>query len=271
MAESLRVDVGGVELYVEVLGDEGAPAVVFGHSLLCDGRMFSDQVTDLARDHRVVNIDFRGHGRSGVPTRRFTMGDLGRDYARVMDAVGVDRAVIVGLSMGGMAAMHLALDAPGRVAGLVLLDTSADREVVKAKAKYGALALTTRLFGVRDFHLRAIMPIMFSETFRAGSPDVVSLWSERIRGMDTAGMVKAEAAVSGRPSVVRALRAVSAPTLVIAGEDDIATPPSRARQLAAAIPGARLQMIPATGHLSTIERPVVTTKLIRQHVEQVYA
>lgn len=264
MADTHRIPVGdGSSMYVEELGDRGKPTVVFGHSLLCDGRMFTDQVIALAHDHHVVNIDFRGHGRSGRPSRAYTMADQGRDYLRVMDALGIESAIVVGLSMGGMAAIHLALAAPSRVTGLVLMDTSASGETFTTQAKYAALAGSARLLGVREFHLAQALPLMFGATYRAAGAGELNLWRERMEALDKVALARAVWMVSRRPSMVHRLGEITAPTLVVVGDEDVATPLKYAKALASALPNARLEVLEATGHLSTIERPVETTRLIR--------
>ncbi len=264
MAETHRVDLGdGTSLYVEELGKGHGRAVVFGHSLLCDGRMFMDQVTDLAQDHHVINIDFRGHGRSDAPRRDYTIVDQGRDYGRVMDALGVDAAVIVGLSMGGMAALHFALERPERVSGLVLIDTSAEHERAFKRVKYAALARAARLLGMRRWLARQGADVLFGATFRSEQPEVVETWEDRIMQLDPRAAARAVKMVAGRPSVRARLGEIRVPALVIVGDEDTATPPPNARVLAEGLPSARLEVLALTGHLSTSEKPAETTRLIR--------
>lgn len=262
-----RVDVDGVALHVE---EEGAgPAVLFGHSLLCNGTMFAAQVADLARDHRVLNVDFRGHGQSGVPPGPYTMQDQANDYLKVMDALGVDRAAIVGLSMGGMAAMRLAASHPDRVAALVLMDTSAGGETWWNRVKYGALAGAFARIGPRDFILKPVAKLMFGQTFRREQPDQARAWIAVFQGLDRQACRLAVDMVRNRRDVHDRLPRIAAPTLVIVGEEDVATPPALARRLAGGIPGARLEIVPAAGHLSTVEQPEATIRLIREHLAAV--
>lgn len=268
MAEVHRVAFApGAALYVEELGRGNGGPVVFGHSLLCDGRMFADQVTDLAQDHHVLNVDFRGHGRSDRPPRRFTMADQGADYLRVMDALAIDQAVLVGLSMGGMAAIHVAVAHPDRVRGLVLMDTSAGREEPLRRARYTALATTARLFGPRPWLARQASAVMFGRSFRAEHPEIVALWEERLVAMDRHAIARAVRMVVDRPEMRDRLAEIQAPTLVIVGDEDVATPLPCARTLASGIPGARVEVVPMAGHLSTVERPRLLAKLIRHFCE----
>src|SRR5690606_33180963 len=102
--------------------------------------------------------------------------------------LGIERAAIVGLSMGAMAAMHFAVAHPGRVSGLVLMNTSAEPEPPAARAKDMALAVMARLFGVGAFIKKQVAPLMFGERFRAERPEVVAAWMDRIARLDRKGL-----------------------------------------------------------------------------------
>lgn len=258
-------------LSVDITGPDDGKPVLFGHSLLLDGRMWEAQVADLsqgARAFRCINIDFRGHGQSTVPPRGFTMADQAEDYRKVMDHLGIASAPIVGLSMGAMAAMHLAVAHPARVSGLVLMNTSAEVEPTKARAKETALAVMARLFGLREFILKSVEPLMFGERFRAERPEVVARWSAIMGSLDKKAVYRAVTMVLSRPAVGPRLANVRVPTLVIAGDQDIAAPPKLGQQIAETIPGAEHVLLPRTGHISTVEEPEVTTKLIRSFLER---
>lgn len=256
-------------LSVEITGPEGGRPVLFGHSLLLDGRMWEAQLPELSKDFRCVNIDFRGHGQSAPPPRGFSMADQAEDYRKVMDALGIDAAPIVGLSMGAMAAMHLAVAHPARVKALVLMNTSHEPEPPKARAKDMALAVMARLFGLREFILKQVEPLMFGERFRAERPEVVARWSKIMGELDNKAVYRAVKMVMSRPAVGPRLADVRVPALVIAGDQDVATPPALGQHIAETIPGAEHVLLPRTGHISTVEEPEVTTKLIRAFLERV--
>lgn len=113
----------GVHLYYEDLGS--GPAVLLSHSCFCDGRQWPQGPTLLDAGYRVLNLDHRGHGRSGPYRQPFTMWDLAEDLVAVLDDAGVDSATLVGLSIGGFASIRAALRHPHRVAALVLASTAA--------------------------------------------------------------------------------------------------------------------------------------------------
>ena len=250
----------GVEIHYEVSGE--GPPVILGHSLLCSGEMWRHQVPALARRHRVVNVDARGHGASGHITSRFTLYDSLADHVAVLDALGIERAVWVGLSQGAMVALRAALTAPRRVSGLVLLDTDAGRETLGTVLKDSLLGVIARTVGVRPVKAQ-VAKIMFARTTLRENPALVAEWGERFAALHVPSILHALAAVTGRDDLLPRLGRISAPTLVMVGAEDAAQPPARARRLAAAIPGARLVEIPRAGHLSAIEQPeAVTAELV---------
>lgn len=269
MPRSHRVPVAdGVHLHVAEYGSPGAPAVVFGHSLLCDGTMFEHLAGDLARDHHVLDVDLRGHGESDPSPGPYAMEDQARDLLRVLDAFDVPAAVFAGVSMGSMAALRIAaVLAPERVRALVLVDTSGRAERPVNRLKYTALSLLLEAIGFHPLLLREGAKALFGRTARRDRPDLVRAWEERISRLDRRGVARAVRMVAGRSDVSSLLGRISVPTLVLCGEEDTATPPAESRRLAAAIPGAVLELLPRTGHLATVESPVETTRLVRSFLD----
>jgi 3-oxoadipate enol-lactonase len=242
----------GAHVHYEVSGE--GPPLLLGHSLFCDGRMWEDVVPALSRRFRVHNIDVRGHGRS-TWTEPFTLEDLAGDWIALMDREQIDRALLCGLSMGGMTAMRLALAHPDRVNALALLDTSADAEPSIDRVAYLILAELQRVTGI----VRPFAPIierkMFGRTTRRERPDVVARGMGRILERDVRGFYPAFQAVFRRNSIHARLAELRCPTLVLVGEEDAATPPRRSERIAKAVPGAQLVRIARAGHLSPLEQP----------------
>lgn len=242
----------GARVAYEVAGD--GTSLVLGHSLLCDGRMWEAVAPALTERCRVVNVDARGHRRSPAEGP-FTLDDLADDWLAILDREGVDRAVLCGLSMGGMTAMRLALKAPDRVAGLVLLDTSARAERRWPRLQYRAMAEVVRRVGFVEAFVPKIQRAMFGRATLRGRPDLVARVTDRIRENDPRQLYFACRAVFDRPSILDRIEQIRCPTFVVVGDDDASTPPSEARRIASRIPGAALVPIPAAGHLTAIEAP----------------
>jgi pimeloyl-ACP methyl ester carboxylesterase len=248
----------GAHIAYDVSGPEGAepapPPIVLGHSLLCDTRMWEGVAPVLARRRRVLNVEFRGHRRSTAPGR-FQLEDLADDWRAILDAERIDRAILCGLSMGGMTALRLALASPDRVAALVLLDSSGDPEPAWALVKYRAMAEAVRRIGYLRPIDRAVADVMFGPATLAHEQALVDRLVERIHEHDPRQIYFAVRAVIDRGDLHDRLAAIACPTLILVGEDDRATPPERSVRLAAAIPGAVMKVIPRAGHLSALERP----------------
>lgn len=242
---------GGASIRYDVSG--AGPALLLGHSLLCGRWMWDGVAPRLAARYTVVNVEVRGHGESTAPSP-FTLDDLVEDWLAVLDREGIDRAALVGLSMGGMTAMRLALRAPERVGAMVLIDTSAATEAWLNRFKYGVLAAIYRRLGFNRLLLHQVAPIMFGRTTLESRPELVERFSARIREHDRGPLIRAIQAVTRRTEA-GALESLDCPTLVLVGDEDVATPPARSEEIERRIPGARLVRIPAAGHLSALEQP----------------
>jgi pimeloyl-ACP methyl ester carboxylesterase len=165
----------GLSISFEDIGT-GSP-VVLGHSFLCSGKMWREQVPALASRFRVLNLDFRGHGRSSEVTQPFSLYDAVSDVVAVLDELGIEKAVWCGLSIGGMVALRAALTCPQRVERLILLDTDAGPESPLRKLRYYGMGLGARLMGTRPF-LSPIARLMFGSTTRQQNPTLVREWKE---------------------------------------------------------------------------------------------
>jgi pimeloyl-ACP methyl ester carboxylesterase len=267
MSETHTIPVDGFTLQAVTEGQ--GPAVVFGHGLLYDHRMYLSQIRALAADYSAVAIDSRGHGASGLPEGIWTIREQSADYVRVMDTLEIDRAVVVGQSMGGMAALHLALDYPDRVAGMVLIDTSAGAERPLRRVRYRLLVVLAQTFGVRPWLLKEASKVMYGPTFRRSHQAEVQRWLGTMAGYDPNVIARTLHPVVTRPSVVDRLGAISVPVLVIVGEEDRTTPPPESELMAERLPDARLVTLPRTGHMAPIEQPEETAGLIREFLLEI--
>jgi len=246
----------GIRIYFDVRGE--GPAVVLGHSFLCSGEMWRNQLEPLARRYRVINIDFRGHGQSGAVREPFTLYDLVDDFDAVLDHLEIERAVWAGLSIGGMVALRAALAARDRVSALILVDTHAGSERPYRKLKYRALGLGVKFAGPRPF-LPSIVSMMFGATTRKTNPALVREWSARFASVHVPSMLHGLDALIRRDSLVDRLGEIRVPSLVVVGEEDISLPPAYSSQIAEAVAGSSLIAIPKSGHLSALEQPEAVT------------
>ncbi|HEY8042440.1 MAG TPA: alpha/beta fold hydrolase [Polyangiaceae bacterium] len=238
-------------------------AVVMWPSLLFDGGMWRNQVEPLSALGRVVVFDGPGHGKSEVPPP-FTLED---NADAMLDAFGelrVDRAVVVGLSWGGMLGMRMALQHPSRVRALALFDTSAEAEDRARAVKYRLFVSVARRFGMPPSLLDTqIAPIMFCERTRRERPELVERFVRAVNGFPREGTARAAlAVVVHRKDILARLDAITVPTLVACGRDDRATEPVHSERLAARIAGARLEWIDRAGHVSALEQPEAVNEVL---------
>lgn len=251
-------------------GRPDAPAVVLGHGLLFSGWMFHPQIEVLRREYRCVTLDWRGQGDTPATPAGYDMDTLTADAVALIERLGLAPVHYVGLSMGGFVGQRIAARQGGLLRSLTLLDTSADVEDPGKAGEYRLLAGAYRFTGVRPV-LGKVKAAMFGPAFldAPASEPVVEEWVRRLRRCGRAGIRKAVLGVVERPSVHGELGRVAVPTLVAVGADDVATPPAEAERIAAAVTGARLEVIQGSGHSSTLEQPEAVTVLIRDFLKSV--
>lgn len=265
------IDVNGTTLYYEDTGGPGAP-LLLSHGLLWSARMFEAQIEAFRPHFRVIAWDHRGQGRSAdhpgpsVPVELVTA-----DAIALMDALGVASAHVGGLSMGGFVAMRIAARHPERVRSLILLETSARPEDPAKIPGYRQLAGIARWLGLW-LVAGTVMKIMFSASF-LGDPArkaEIARWRKELVG-NRRSIHRAVEGIVTRDGVLGELGKIQAPTLVIVGEEDTATTPAEAEEIAAAIPGAVLRRIPGAGHTSTVEEPARVNAAMLEHFRAVGA
>jgi pimeloyl-ACP methyl ester carboxylesterase len=246
-----------------------APTVIFGHGLLFSGWMFHHQVQALRERYRCVTVDWRGQGDTPATPDGYDMDTLTADAVGVIRALGVAPVHWVGLSMGGFVGMRLAARHGEVLRSLALLDTSAGPEDPDKISRYRLLALAYRLVGIRPIRGQ-VEPIMFGPTLRADPAGraVIDEWATRLSRCDRAGMRRAILGVCDRAPIEGELDAITVPTLVAVGDDDVATPPAKARRIVEAIPDATLSGIPHSGHSCAIEQPDTVTTLLGDFLDR---
>jgi 3-oxoadipate enol-lactonase len=240
----------------------GEPVVLL-HPLALSGEVWQPLGAALSTQFQVFAPDLRGHGRSSWDRDSFTIKDMARDVAEAMDSLSLPSAHLLGMSMGGSVALTLAGLFPERVKSLVLADTTAwyGPNAPNTWAERAEKAVSVP----RDRQLAFQVDRWFSEQFRAARPDEVDRISRIFVATDSAAHAAASNAM-GELDSRRLLRSITARTLVMVGEQDYATPPAMAEQLAGSIPDASLLVLPALRHLSLVERPELAAT-VRDHLQ----
>jgi 3-oxoadipate enol-lactonase len=250
------IEVNGTTLYYEDTGPGSTgETIVFSHGLLWNTTLFAPQIAALRGRYRCIAWDHRGQGRS-APDHRETIGMelVAQDAIALLRVLALPPVHFVGLSMGGFVAMRIAAREPALVRSLMLLETSSGPEPITNVPRYRLLTRVVKLLGPRVVRSR-IGPIMFGETILADP----ARRGEVARFLEVMSQRKdiwrAVNGVIDRAGIHDELARISVPTLVVVGDEDVATPPAKAEAIVAAIRGARMTRIPRAGHSSTVEEP----------------
>jgi 3-oxoadipate enol-lactonase len=236
---------------------EGDPPIILLHSLLCDGGMWKKQIEPLSALGRVINIDGPGHGKSEAPPR-FTLEDHAEALAiDAFNELKISKAILVGLSWGGMVSMRAAIQDPMRVVACALIDTSAAPEPLANKVRYRAMIAFAKRYGIPPWLVEhELGPAFFCDKTLREHPEYPEQLARTANGFSREGLARASLAVMVHRSDARPrLRSVAAPTLVLHGRGDRALPPHNGSELASKIHNARLEIIEDAGHLACIEQP----------------
>jgi len=254
--------VSGLVLHHEAAGAGDAPSLLMVGSLGTTLQMWEPQLEPLSSRFRVIRLDLRGHGRSPVPDGPYSIADLGADVLATCERLGVARTSYCGLSIGGMIGMWVAANAPELVDRLVLISTSAHLD----GSAYAERAAVVRSAGTTEVVADAVVQRWFTPSWAAEHPAVVDRHRRMIAGTPAegyAGCCEAVAGVDLRAELAR----ISAPTQVIAGADDPATPPVHGRAVADAIPGARLVVLDDAAHLANVQQAAAIASMIAEHLD----
>jgi 3-oxoadipate enol-lactonase len=258
------VTVGDVELYYEEHGSGDPLLLIMG--LAADSTAWLFQLPAFAERYRTIVFDNRGVGRSSKPAGPYRIATMADDAAGLLDALGISRAHVVGVSMGGMIAQELALQHPEKVRGLVLACTYPEPDDEIRRGRESSMAqLGVGAGGATSIDLAAIDPMMlfqtllprvFSPTFLQNQlPTLMQLFGGALQwGFSVEAIMAQVDAVMGHKATDR-LGTISSPTLVLTGDADLLIPCANSDVIASKIPGARLTKIPGGTHGFNFETP----------------
>jgi len=238
-----------------------APVLVLGNSLGTSAEAWDRQVPALSQSFTLVRYELPGHGGSDALPGPYTIAELGAGVLALLDALGIERAGYCGISLGGMIGMWLAANAPGRIAALGLVCTAAHLPPAGDWRERAARVRTAGMASISG----AVISRWFTPAYAALAPAVIAGFQTTLERTDPAGYAgccEAIADMDLRPD----LAAITAPTLVIAGADDPATPPACGAAIASRIDGARLEVIPGAAHLAAVSAADPVTAALSGHL-----
>ncbi|MCF8151108.1 MAG: 3-oxoadipate enol-lactonase [Sulfuritalea sp.] len=255
------INVNGITIRYTIEGS--GPWVTLSHSLACDLTLWDELTAVLKKHFTVLRYDTRGHGGTSLPKSAsegpYSFEQLTNDLLALLDVLKVERSHFVGISMGGMIGQHLALAEPQRLGRLVLANTTS-RVPPEAGALWEERFAQVRAHGTASL-AEATLERWFTAPFRVTHPQLMARVTAMIAATSVAGYIGCGEAIR-RLDISDRLDAIKRPTLVIVGADDPGTPPAASEVIARAIPGARLEVIPAASHLSCLEQPEVFNRLV---------
>jgi 3-oxoadipate enol-lactonase len=250
-----------VEVDFRFDGSEDAPPLLLSNSLGTALDMWDDQVPVLAEHFHVLRYDLRGHGGSPAPPGPYSVDDLAGDALELLDRQGLDRVSFCGASLGGMTGMWIAINAPQRIDRLALCCTSAHLPPPEGWLERAATVRAKGMGAVAEASLER----WFTSALRGRRPEVVERMEKELLEIDPegyAGCCEAIAEIDLRPQ----LATISAPTLVITGEDDLSTPPDHGRLISEQVEDGDCLMLSPARHLANVERADDVNRALLDHL-----
>jgi len=247
----MLIESNGIKMHCELSGQADAPVVVLSHSLASSMVMWEPQLAMLASDFRVLRYDMRGHGESDVTKGEYSLEMLGQDVIGLLDALKIEKAHFVGLSIGGMIGQGLGLDHADRLLSLTLCDT-APILPQDAKPLFQERMDLARSQGMASL-VKGTLARWFTPPFLAQDPPMVDRIRAQIEATPVDGFIGCSHAIMDLDYIDR-LAGIDLDTLIIVGEDDPGTPVTAAEAIHAKIPDSHLKVLPSAMHLCNIEQ-----------------
>ena len=250
-------DIGDLSLHYQIDGEPGGIPVVFANSLGTDFRLWDSVVSLLPKDVTILRFDKRGHGLSSCPGNSYTMDELVNDTAGLMDSLGFEKCLFVGLSIGGIIAQGLAASRPDLVRAMVISNTAAKIATPEVWQQRIDLALQGGVEALAD----ATMERWFSKDFHQHRSGEMTGWRNMMTRTPLDGYVGCSRAIAVN-DYTGSTAALSLPTLAIGGDEDGSTPPDVVKATAELIHGSRFELIEGAGHLPCVEKPQQYAELL---------
>lgn len=261
----MRATVDGVELHYELAG--AGPTIAMTHGIGGSGEDFAPILPGLTTHYRVLTWDVRGFGQSDRPKSGYSVARFAADLAGLLDHVGVEKAVVMGTSMGGTITQRFLLDFPDKVSAAVIMSTSSE---VNERARDGWFrqADAIEAEGMAAW-VRRNRPATHTDDYLAEHPEVLEAEERRIRNNPDASVYAQVARAVADYNYTAELETVRVPTLVLVGSEDKQTPPGGSVIISRRIPDAELQIIPGYGHSLPREAPDEVVRLVTAFLQRV--
>ncbi len=255
-------EVNGQRLFFQDTGGDGPP-IVLSHGFLLDHEMFTPQVEDLSDVYRVITWDQRGFGRTESDGEPFTFWDSARDVFALLDALGIERAVVGGVSQGGYLSLRAALLHPDRVRALIPIATQTPLDPPEKTTGYREMVDVWIAKGYRDH-----VGDQLAERLLGGDPSLAAGWQAKWAALDPNRLTTAVGALVARDDITDRLDELAMPVLVIHGAEDTSIPIDRAHELCARVPDCRgVVEVAGAPHAPNLTHPDAVNTALRGFLE----
>lgn len=255
----MQVEIAGVRLAV-VAGGAGVPVILL-HGFPLSSVIWDPIRPSLEAVCRLITPDLRGMGRSQRPEGSYAMDVLAEDVLQLADALGLERFVLGGHSMGGYATLRFAARWPERLAGLIFVDSKAEADPPPGRiVRQEAIAEIGRYGAER--YLETFVPRLIGRTSHQEHPELLSRLRAIVAGTPAHVLQGCQHGMLERPDSTCLLPEIAVPTLVLVGDEDSFVPVATAQAMTAALPDGQLVVIPGSGHTPSLERPIPTAAAV---------
>lgn len=259
------ITIGDRKLHYMIEG-EGTP-ILWIHGFPLGAEIYQNQLSINGVRHILPDLPGFGQSDPYEAPEEATIHQYASDLLGLLDALKIDRAIVAGLSMGGYVSFDLARVAPERLLGLILIDTKETSDDAEGRqARMSSIEAIRRTRKTRDF-VDGMLPKLLSERSKSDR-DLVETLRSLMASASITAVVAAQTAMARRPDASDVLPTIECPTLVVAGSDDVITPPDITRRMADAIPNASMRLIEGAGHLPPIEKPDEFNQVVREFLDE---
>jgi 3-oxoadipate enol-lactonase len=249
--EIMAIRVNGISIHYTLQGDEFAPVITLSHSLATNLSMWEPQMEALLPSYRVLRYDTRGHGKTEASRGPYSLEMLAEDALELLRALGIEKTIFMGISMGGMIGQMLALIAPEKLSGLILCDT-ASRIPEEARSVWSDRIEAVQKKGM-ECQVKPTIERWFTPHFRHKRPEVVQRVESMIRATNVDGYIGCAHAIRAL-DLTEKIGGIRVPTLIVVGEEDPGTPVFASEEIQQRIKGSELVVLESAAHLSNIEQ-----------------
>jgi 3-oxoadipate enol-lactonase len=262
-----RITSDDAEIFYDVIGS--GPSVVLLHPFPAHHELWLPVAKMLASRYRLIMPDLRGHGESSLGNGPATMQKLAADMARVMDDAGIDRAPLIGVSIGGYAIFEFWRRFRDRATALALCNTKAQADAPEAQANRLQVADDVLQRGAEPF-FESMVQRLLGERTRRTRPDLAEGALRMMRKMSAENVAGVQRGMAERPDSVPTLKTITVPTLIITGDEDVLTGVPEAELMKQSISGSQMKVVAKAGHYSPWEQPDEVGRLLRQFLDSVH-